>query len=250
MTEEPGAEELSDKVHSSLRQFGGYGEQRPQDPPILDSETLGHLAGRYLPRLSESGFEVRITPRPVQRVLESLYALRADTERQESPMPIPKNLPDPDPRFVQVFDFGHRLLRWLQPIHEEFAGIPLVASAVYGMRVYCGGGTLRMHYDRIETHVVSSVLQVAQDVDEGWPLVLEHQGSLHEVLLEPGQMVLYEGAACEHGRPRPLRGRSFVNLFAHYRPLEWPWSNEEITRRALLDGVIDADGHLTDERAG
>ena len=90
------------------------------------------------------------------------------------------------------------------------------------------------------------MLQVAQDVDEPWPLMVERGGRIHEVYLAPGQMVLYEGAARDHGRPTPLRGRSFVNLFAHYRPADWPWTAETLVMRARHDGVIDASGGLTD----
>ena len=37
----------------------------------------------------------------------------------------------------------------------------------------------------------------------------------------PGDMLLYESAACTHGRERPLNGRSFANIFVHFRPPNW-----------------------------
>jgi hypothetical protein len=93
--------------------------------------------------------------------------------------------------------------------------------------------------------VISSVIQVAQDVDEPWPLVVERNGRRHEVFLARGEMLLYEGATHAHGRPSPLRGRSFVNLFAHYRPHDWPWTVDELAAQARNDCVIDALGRLT-----
>ena len=35
----------------------------------------------------------------------------------------------------------------------------------------------------------------------------------------PGTMLLYEAARLTHGRPRRLRGKSFVNAFIHFKPV-------------------------------
>jgi hypothetical protein len=215
---------------------------RPTDPPG-DVDVLRVLQQRYVPQLSVSGFEVRPTPAPVHTLLESLLALRAARCRMEETEP--RDFPSGSPDLVDVMDLGADVLRALQPVHEEAAGVALVPSNVYGLRVYRPGNTLAMHVDLVATHVVSSVLQVAQDVDEPWPLVIEDGDRHHEVFLDAGQMVLYEGATNAHGRPSPLRGRSFVNLFAHYRPVDWPWTAESLVERARRDGVIDRFGRLT-----
>ena len=80
------------------------------------------------------------------------------------------------------------------------------------------------HVDRMDTHLArwllhaiscstrvtcgcwivggSAVLQVHQEVDSdgGWPLeVLLPDGNVGEVYLQPGEMVLYEGAWLRHG---------------------------------------------------
>jgi len=99
-----------------------------------------------------------------------------------------------------------------------------------------------MHVDRLSTHVVSSVLQITQDVDVPWPIQLDVDGRREEIVLEAGQMLLYEGATTPHGRVTPLEGREFVNLFLHYRPADWDWSAESITALALADGAIDRAG--------
>jgi len=219
------------------------GDPRPPRPPAVDADVLRVLQQRYLPTVSEAGFEVRATPAAVHSLLESLLVLRSGDRRSEDADAYFHTSGSPD--LVDVQDFGADLLRWLQPVHEEFAGVPLVASNVFGLRLYRPGNTLEMHVDRLATHVVSSVLQVAQDVDEPWPLVFERGGRLHEVFLAPGQMVLYEGATSVHGRPTPLHGRSFVNLFVHYRPVDWPWTADMLRMRAWRDGVIDGGGRLT-----
>jgi len=60
---------------------------------------------------------------------------------------------------------------------------------------------------------------VDQQVDRPWPLaIFDHAYRRHEIALEPGEMVLYEGARLAHGRPDPLEGDLFCNLYVHYRP--------------------------------
>ena len=34
---------------------------------------------------------------------------------------------------------------------------------------------------------------------------------------EPGDMILYESAICEHGREEPFEGKSFDNFYVHYK---------------------------------
>ena len=56
-----------------------------------------------------------------------------------------------------------------------------------------------------------------QDVDEPWPLeVFDHGGRAHQASLQPGEMLLYEGATCAHGRTAPLHGRFMANVFVHF----------------------------------
>ncbi len=32
-------------------------------------------------------------------------------------------------------------------------------------------------------------------------------------------MIMYEGATCIHSRQVPLKGRSFANVFVHFKPV-------------------------------
>jgi len=43
-----------------------------------------------------------------------------------------------------------------------------------------------------------------------WPIQIEdHEGTLHSVNLEPGQMLFYESAKCLHGRMQVLDGKYY-----------------------------------------
>lgn len=80
------------------------------------------------------------------------------------------------------------------------------------------------HVDRHDTHLASAVIQIAQQVDEegGWPLeVVAANGATKEVYLQPGEMVLYEGARLFHGRPMRFHGDEFANVFTHFAPLDY-----------------------------
>ena len=47
---------------------------------------------------------------------------------------------------------------------------------------------------------------------------LNFLGSAVNVTMEPGEMVLYESGSLIHGRPFPLNGRSYANIFIHFEP--------------------------------
>ncbi len=85
---------------------------------------------------------------------------------------------------------------------EEWVGMKINPVSTYGIRIYKEGSILTPHVDR--TPLISSVIiNVAQDVDEDWPLeVIGHDGIAHNVTMEPGDMVLYESHSIIHGKNR------------------------------------------------
>jgi prolyl 4-hydroxylase len=115
--------------------------------------------------------------------------------------------------------FNAALHRELQPCHEEWSGLRLVATAAYGIRVYQRGSFLYNHVDQTETHVISSTICVDHRLDSPWPLYIEDlDGNPHQVNLDPGEILFYEGACLRHGRPYPLDGDYYASIFLHYRP--------------------------------
>ncbi len=99
---------------------------------------------------------------------------------------------------------------------QEWTGEELTECSLYGVRVYTEGAVLATHVDRMPL-VSSAIVNVAQDVDEPWPLeVISHDGKAYNVTMEPGDMVLYESHSTLHGRPYPLKGRFFANIFVSF----------------------------------
>lgn len=92
-------------------------------------------------------------------------------------------------------------------------------SSLYGIRVYTSGAMLATHVDR-HPLITSAIINVAQDVDEPWPLeVYGRDGLAVNITMEPGEVILYESHSLLHGRPFPLEGRYFANIFVHFAPL-------------------------------
>lgn len=115
-------------------------------------------------------------------------------------------------------EFNEQLLKDLQKLHEQWSGLKLKRAACYGIRVYQPGSFLYSHTDR-ETHVVSSTICVDHRLSNRWPLYIEDlEGRPHEIPVEPGEMVFFEGARLEHGRPYSLDGEYYANIFVHYTP--------------------------------
>jgi len=116
-------------------------------------------------------------------------------------------------------DLKNKIFDAAKPILEAWSGQSLVATSCYGIRVYKNDSFLRSHVDVLQTHAISAILQVAQDVDEPWGLQIHnHAGERAEYFLQPRDFVLYESAACIHGRETRMKGRYYANTFIHFRP--------------------------------
>jgi len=127
---------------------------------------------------------------------------------------------------------NYEILKELQPMHEEWAGVPLEPTAAYGIRIYDNGSTMDDHLDILETHVISSVVHIDDDIDEDFPLeVQDIHGVYQPANLKPGEMVFYESAKCFHRRATPMKGRFHANLFLHYRPKGW--MQQSLTRHEI-----------------
>lgn len=114
--------------------------------------------------------------------------------------------------------FNTQLAEDLRPLHEAWAGVPLVLSYCYGIRCYQRGTFLYKHVDR-QPHFVSSTICVDRALDAPWPLsVVDVDGQVTQISTEPGELVLYEGTRLAHGRPYPLDGDFYAGIFVHYYP--------------------------------
>lgn len=120
---------------------------------------------------------------------------------------------------------------------QEWVGQELTECSLYGIRIYKEGSVLATHVDRLPL-VTSAIINVDQDVDEPWPIeVYAHDGKAYNVSMEPGDMVLYESHSVLHGRPFPLKGRFYANIFIHFEPIG----------HSLRHGADGPDGDITSQ---
>ena len=81
-----------------------------------------------------------------------------------------------------------------------------------------------MHLDRIDTHVLSVIIHIDKKVNKDWPLVIfdrDRKKKYRIYLDKKTDMVLYESVTLVHGRPYPLEGDYYANLFIHFKPQGW-----------------------------
>jgi len=173
-----------------------------------------------------------------------------------------------------------RITDEVQGVLEHWSGVPLVPTSLYGIRAYTDASILAPHVDRLPL-VSSAIINVAQDVDEPWPLELVgHDGNAVNITMEPGDMVLYESHSVIHGRPYPLQGRQvglrclspcdsplthfllvlhryFANVFVHFEPIGYTAKIEHRLHKGksaegLFEQAVSAqkdDTDLTNELA-
>jgi len=112
-----------------------------------------------------------------------------------------------------------------KPIIEQWVGRKVVPTSLYGIRIYTDKSILATHVDRLPL-VSSAIINVAQDVNEPWPAeIYDHDGKAYNVTMEPGDMVLYESHTVLHGRPFPMNGSFYANIFVHYKPIDHDENN-------------------------
>mmetsp|Transcript_24336 Transcript_24336/g.36093 ORF Transcript_24336/g.36093 Transcript_24336/m.36093 type:complete len:423 (-) Transcript_24336:102-1370(-) len=116
-------------------------------------------------------------------------------------------------------DMANKVWEAARQTLEDWTGMHLSPCSIWGIRLYHNNSILTTHVDR-NPLVTSAIINVDQDVDEPWPLeVWGHDGVPYNITMEPGEMVLYESHSVLHGRPFPMNGRFFANLFVHFEPL-------------------------------
>ena len=129
------------------------------------------------------------------------------------------------------------LVKEIQSILEAWTKQPLVLTSLYGIRIYNQGAVLAPHVDRLPL-VSSAIINVDQDIDEPWPLeVIGHDGIAHNITMEPGEMILYESHSVIHGRPYPLKGSFYANLFVHFEPLGHTLRHTQNMKENLSDSA-------------
>lgn len=145
----------------------------------------------------------------------------------------------------------------VKDILREWTGVELSPTSLYGVRIYTDGAILAPHVDR-NPLVISAIINVAQSVQEGWPLeVIGHNGKAYNITMEVGDIILYESHSVIHGRPFPLKGEYYANVFCHFEPVEYslidgqrPGNEQEDTLESLYQAAWERQRRLQTRKCG
>lgn len=220
-----------DKSLYGFSQAESRGQRKVHD--TIDDSYTSHIP--LIPKLSTGFLKMNMTDK-IREALLPFYAREENNARKHEPIGGDySNIHRVGMTKVDLDAFQHvrqEVVQDMQQILQWWTQRRLKHTSTFGIRIYKRESMLINHVDRADTHLASAVLQVAQEgVDEGWPLeVILDDGTTLEVYLQPGEMVLYEGARLFHGRPMRFQGEKFANVFSHFAPSEWiavgkPWND-------------------------
>jgi len=102
------------------------------------------------------------------------------------------------------------LLPMIMPVIEDKLKLKLVPTYSYA-RVYKPGDELKIHTDRAAC-AVSGTLNLGGDL---WPIFLKEKNKTYKVLLNPGDILLYDGCKFEHWREK-FDKELCTQVFLHY----------------------------------
>lgn len=199
-----------------------------------------YTSWRDFPRFTELGFAVVDVPEDAWGIIQDSYRMLLPSkqvekyEGMENQIYIKEDGPGAEKRdaaeIIPLYQFPSIIKvihEKLFDLHTEWSGANLKPSYIYGIRSYLDGATLFPHRDRIATHHISSIILVDEDSREPWALdIQDHSGKWHKVYIKPGQMILYESAACSHARLDAFKGKYFRNFFCHYELVDYKYEGE------------------------
>lgn len=219
----------------------GFSKEEAEESPYTEGttrDTIHKQQQKYMPNVThyDGGYLHMRMPDKLKDLLFEWYNTRKEKHLREHefvPGYFTNNHKVPmDKLDLEHFHHHHRaVVDAMREIMQWWTQKHLKHTITFGARIYKRGSMLINHLDRKQSHLVSAILQVHQGVDKngGWPVEVlhPHRTGLTEIYLQPGEMVLYEGARLEHGRPMRFRGEEFVNIFSHFVPVDYRGPQED-----------------------
>lgn len=136
----------------------------------------------------------------------------------------PDQLCPNSPAFYGAFNDEANL--WL-PTIEKLVGKQLYPTYTYS-RIYVKNESLQVHTDR---HACEYSITLALKYDEKiWPFWIETSKGPVEILLDIGDVLIYNGISVHHWRT-PLEGRFHYQAFIHYVDKNGPYTAQRYDGR-------------------
>jgi len=204
---------------------------KKESKPISEVQPKVFTSKEQIPKFTELGFSIQKCPAETWNIINDSYNILKDKGVEEV-FDGKENIIKGGDTELLSFDalpsIRTLIHKQLLSTHQEWIkNENIEPSFIYGIRSYKKGATLTPHVDRVETHHISSIIIVDKDLACGcsnkpeaddWPLDIQgHDGEWYKVYAQPGDMILYESAICEHGRLEPFGGTYFRNFYVHYK---------------------------------
>lgn len=123
------------------------------------------------------------------------------------------------------------LLDLLRPTVERMTGIELFPTYSY-FRVYKKDDELKPHHDRPSCEI-SVTLSLGFDSPQPWPIFFRYGDVATQVVLEPGDAIVYRGCDIVHWR-EPFAGDHHAQVFLHYVDRHGPCAEWKLDKRSQL----------------
>ncbi|MGE5537284.1 MAG: hypothetical protein ACM30I_01605 [Gemmatimonas sp.] len=134
--------------------------------------------------------------------------------------------------FAYALPQSEALLTMLLPTVAKEIGAELLPTYSYS-RVYLPGAWLKKHVDRAACEV-SATVALAQKTAKPWPIYVQSKdGQTVEVILNPGDMLIYAGMEMPHWRD-PFDGEWQLQAFLHYVRRDGPNADCALDKRPRL----------------
>ncbi len=204
---------------------------KKESKPISEVQPKVFTSKEQIPKFTELGFSIQKCPAETWNIINDSYNILKDKGVEEV-FDGKENIIKGGDTELLSFDalpsIRTLIHKQLLSTHQEWIkNENIEPSFIYGIRSYKKGATLTPHVDRVETHHISSIIIVDKDLacgcsnkpeSDDWPLDIQgHDGEWYKVYAQPGDMILYESAVCEHGRKEPFGGTYFRNFYVHYK---------------------------------
>ena len=187
---------------------------KEEKKPVIDSHPKIFTSKEQISKYTELGFALQKCPTETWNIISDSYKLLKENTENFSIETLPsiKNL----------------IQNQLLLTHQTWvANQPLESSSIQGIESYKKGEIIKPSFESFENCHVSSVIIVDKDLKCGcqnkkygddWPFDIQgHDGEWYKIYAEPGDIILYESAICEHGRKEPFQGNFYRNLYVHYK---------------------------------
>lgn len=122
------------------------------------------------------------------------------------------------------------VMEFARPDLEQGLGIQLYPTYSY-FRLYLNGATLPPHDDRPACEI-STTITLGYDAKSPWPICVNTGAGPQEIVLEPGDALLYRGLEVPHWRDAFV-GQHQAQLFMHYVDQNGPHADQKYDKRAV-----------------